>query len=257
MTLGLLIVYALAVTVTLLWQVHGARGSGAAGADTPSANSRAQSPVTRVSVPERCPQARVGVAFYRGRYVDWRAVRDVVTDYPVGRKPRNCADAHYLAEVWPDRSFQERLVTEKWIEEHTLSDFPFSPGNHAWHRSVSEVQRVFPGTESWLLSCSAAEGGHGRWVGYAGVSYSDGLRDSNTVGGPMQFRFGTFTGMWRRAVEHARERGFRIPSELRDRSLAGKTRAWRSGLGQALAAGWARYTGNDNSHWSASWGNGC
>jgi len=69
----------------------------------------------------------------------------------------------------------------------------------------------------------------------------------------MQFRFSTFTGMFRHGVEHVKERGYRIPKHLR-RDM---TTAWRSALGQAIAAGWARYTGNDNSHWSASWGRGC
>ena len=46
-------------------------------------------------------------------------------------------------------------------------------------------------------------------------------------------------------------RGFRVPQ------FSDYTAAWRSALGQALAGGWARYTGNDASHWSASWGNGC
>lgn len=252
MAITTLIIYALAVTVTLLWQVHGARGSSAAGASTPSADGRAQRTDTRVSAPERCPQARVGVAFYRGRYADWRSIRGVFTSYPAGRKPRNCTDAHYLAEIWPERSFQEREITEQWLEERMLEDFEFRSGNHAWQKAVAEVQRVFPDTENWLLSCSAAEGGWGRWVGYAGVSYSTHLRDSDTVGGPMQYRFSTFTGHIRHALEYVRQRRYFVPRSLYDR-----TNAWTSALGQALAAGWARYTRNDNSHWSASWGRGC
>lgn len=139
----------------------------------------------------------------------------------------------------------------RWLESRTLQDFRFCDGCRAWHKAIAEVQRVFPGTSSWLLSCSAAEGGHGRWVGYSGVSYSTWLRDSDTVGGPLQFRFSTFTGMYRRALEYVRSKSFRVTlgSDL--------TAAWRSALGQALAGGWARYTGNDASHWSASWNTGC
>lgn len=73
----------------------------------------------------------------------------------------------------------------------------------------------------------------------------------------MQFRFSTFTGMFRHGVDSLKERGYRLPAHLRNQSADGLTTAWRSALGQAIAAGWARYTGNDNSHWSASWGNGC
>jgi hypothetical protein len=158
----------------------------------------------------------------------------------------------YLASVFRVKARAERVRFRRWVEAHTLRDFAFGPGRNAWLKAVDEVQRVFPGTSSWLLSCSAAEGGHGRWVGYGGQPYSTYLRDSNTVGGPMQFRFGTFTGMFRRGAEHARAHGFRLPAHLSDR-----TTAWRSALGQALAAGWARYTGNDDAHWSASWGRGC
>ena len=151
-----------------------------------------------------------------------------------------------------ERARIARKVYELWLITGTLRDYPFRDGNHAWAKAVREVQRVFPGTEGWLMSCSAAEGGHGRWVGYSGVAYSTWLRDSNTVGGPLQFRFGTFTGMFRRGAEYVVARGFRLPSHLRD-----MTTAWRSALGQAVAGGWARYTGNDDSHWAASWGRGC
>lgn len=200
----------------------------------------------------RCPWARLGVIFYRGRFTHWQLQRGA--DLPTWRRPRNCADARYLAVVWSKRSFHSRQVTKRYLHEvhrHTLRDFPFCEGCRAWHRAIEEVQKIFPGTSRWLLSCSAAEGGHGRWVGYAGVGYSTWLRDSDTVGGPLQFRFSTFTGMYRRAVEHAISKGFRVAlsSDL--------TAAWRSSLGQALAGGWARYTGNDDSHWSASFGNGC
>jgi hypothetical protein len=208
---------------------------------------------------DSCPYARAGVAFYRGRYVRHQLAREAAL--PTWRKPRNCADARYLANVWIMRAYRARLATQAHLQKmraRSLRDFAYEEGGRAWHRSVREAQKVYPGTDSWLMSCSDAEGGHGRWVGYAGVAYSTGLRDSNTVGGNMQFRFGTFVGMWRASYQHLRSRGYILPQHLRDwNSLEGLTTAWRSALGQALAAGWARYTGNDNSHWSASWNNGC
>ena len=224
-------------------------GSGATTNNQPAADSAPE--VSTKKKADSCPYARLGVAFYRGRFITHTLRRGA--SIPEWRKPRNCADARYLAHVWAKRAFQSRRKTERHLSvlsQLTLKDFPFAPGNHAWHRAVREVQKVFPGTDSWLLSCSAAEGGHGRWVGYSGVSYSTWLRDSNTVGGPLQFRFSTFTGMYRRAVDHVTAKGYRVPR-------MDETSAWRSALGQALAGGWARYTENDNSHWSASWGNGC
>lgn len=159
----------------------------------------------------------------------------------------------WIRGLWSERAYKAWKLRVK-LERLTLHDFAFAPGNDAWRKAVREVQRVFPGTESWLLSCSAAEGGWGRWVGYGGQGYSVWLRDSDTVGGPLQFRWSTFKGMYRHALDYVRARGFRVPGHLQDPS---NDVAWRSALGQALAGGWARYTGNDDAHWSASWGNGC
>jgi hypothetical protein len=195
---------------------------------------------------EKC-HARAGLRFYVRRYGE-HAARMGAAQGTVNHKTARCP--LYLANVWKRKSFAMRMRVERFFETRTLHDFAFADGNHAWPKAVREVQRVFPGTEGWLLSCSAAEGGHGRWVGYSGVAYSTWLRDSDTVGGPLQFRFSTFTGMYRRAVDYVTGHGYRVPR-------MDFTSAWRSALGQALAGGWARYTGNDKSHWSASWGRGC
>lgn len=176
------------------------------------------------------------------------------------RQTRSHAYLKYLRHLWSQRSYRA-WKTRRHLERITLRDVAYNGRVDPWPTVVQEVQRVFPGTSSWLLSCADAEGwgpGLTRWIGYAGVPYSTWLRDSNTVGGPMQFRFGTFTGMFRRGYEYLRARGFRTEEHLRHASSTeALTVAWRSALGQAIAAGWARYTGNDNSHWSASWENGC
>jgi hypothetical protein len=166
-----------------------------------------------------------------------------------------CAYMNWLAKQWKGKAATARQAYYRWRENRlTLKDYAFRPGNNAWLKAVREVQRVFPGTESWLRSCSDAEGGWGRWVGYGGQGYSTWLRDSDTVGGPLQFRWSTFKGMFRHALGYVHARGLKVPTHLRDPS---NDITWRSALGQALAGGWARFTGNDNSHWSASWGNGC
>jgi hypothetical protein len=201
-----------------------------------------------------CYHAHNGIRFYHGRYHTHHAVI-APAKHSTHPAPAGCEHARYRAGVWKDRAQEARARAEAWLREQarrTLRDFEFRPGNQAWTKAVYEVQKVFPGTSGWLLSCSAAEGGHGRWVGYSGVSYSTWLRDSDTVGGPLQFRFSTFTGMFRRGAEYAVDKGFIVPAHLDD-----MTTAWRSALGQAIAGGWARYTGNDASHWSASWGRGC
>jgi len=126
-----------------------------------------------------------------------------------------------------------------------------------WATAVRVIQRVFPGTESWLMSCSGAEGGHGRFVIYGGGSYYPGAEHAQTfhgdmVGGPMQYMWGTFRGHYRHGLDSLRSRGFQVDLPSPD-----DVRAWLHPLAQAIAAGWARWSGNDDSHWSASWGDGC
>lgn len=170
-------------------------------------------------------------------------------------QPRGCAHTLWLANVWKKRAYEARMDYYRWRESRfVLHDFAAGGGNHGWLKAVKEVQKVFPGTESWLLSCSWAEGRHGRWMRHGGGGYYPGFENEYVVGGWMQFKWPTFKGMYRHAIDHAADRGFKIPANLRD---SGDVRAWLSPLAQAMAAGWARYTGNDDSHWSASWGNGC
>lgn len=212
----------------------------------------------QTSAKNHCPSARRALAYYRLRHSTWLELRGVSTR-PKISQPRGCAHTRWLVTRAKTRSFSARKAFYRWREiqrQHTVRDF------RSWPRAVREVQKVFPGTGAWLLSCSDAEGwnkgDNTLWQGYGGQPYSTWLRDSNTVGGPMQFRFGTFTYMWRAAYSYLREREFQVAEHLRDwRSTEGLTRGWRSMIGQALAAGWARFTGEDNSHWSASWGNGC
>lgn len=207
--------------------------------------------LTANAAPIRCPDARVGVAFYRQRYSAHRAVRGIETPYPVGRKPRNCADAHYLAELWPERSLAARRATERWLEK-------LLPDVASWPVAVRIVQRVFPGTELWMLECSDAEGYNKsdptRWVTFGGDPFSWDAWEADEVGGPSQYRPSTFKGHYRNGLDFIRARGFRVPEHLLD---PGTTTAWRSMIAQAIAMGWARFTGNDNSHWSASWSSGC
>lgn len=220
--------------------------------------------VKRVKAPKvaQCRSAMVGAVYYRLRHDSWRELMGASVKTPSVVPPAGCAHARYRVEVWRARAAKARsayLAYKRWLAERTLRDFAVRPGNDAWRKSVYEVQRVFPGTASWLLSCSGAEGGHGRWVIYGGRSYFPGAEYTYNghlpqVGGPMQFMWGTFKGMYRRGLEYVLSKGYLVPDAIRDHS---NVRAWRSMLAQAIAAGWARYTGNDDSHWSASWGSGC
>lgn len=134
------------------------------------------------------------------------------------------------------------------------------PNTYDWKTAVGIAQRVYPGTGSWLWSCSAAEGSHGRWVWYGshpwrGYHIGDDFLGMDTVGGWMQFRFSTFNPYWRQAKADVERKGFVIP-EL-NRYDAGRYEPWLSPVAQALTAGYMRFYGKDGHHWSASHGNGC
>jgi len=136
------------------------------------------------------------------------------------------------------------------------------PATNDWVTAVRIVQRVYPGTESWLLSCSAAESSHGAWVWngggrWGGYHVGGDYLGMDKAGGWMQFRWSTFKPYWfgfrgaQGALADAQGRGFVVPD------FGDGYGAWLSPLGQALTAGYMRYTGRDGRHWSASYGNGC
>jgi len=137
----------------------------------------------------------------------------------------------YLVNVWHVRRTQCQLD----LSERQLSDFEVFPDSHAWLRAVREVQRPYPGTSSWLLSCSASEGGHGRWVPNS---------QGSGVGGWMQMYPSTFWRMFSAARADVVARGYVVP---------GSAASWTSPLGQALASAWG-VTHGRRGEWS---GSGC
>ena len=68
--------------------------------------------LTEQASPDSCPYARLGVAFYRGRFIHHQLKRDAAL--PNWRKPRNCADARFLANVWARRAYWSRKQTEQY-----------------------------------------------------------------------------------------------------------------------------------------------
>ena len=79
----------------------------------------------------RCPYARLGVAFYRSRFIHWTTQRGAPV--PTWRQPRNCADARYLAVVWSERARNSRRATERWRE-------------HRFDVIVTKLERAMAGT---------------------------------------------------------------------------------------------------------------
>jgi hypothetical protein len=146
------------------------------------------------------------------------------------------------------------MATEKWVDYHVLEDIPYGEGSQAWPRAVEEVQKIFPGSDGWMISCAGSEGGQGRWVVHGGGSYYSGAeyaKGGREVGGNLQFTYGTFEYMFNAGVKYLREHGFFLPAHLRG---GASVTAWRSALGQAIAGGAAYTLGLRGNHWV---GSGC
>lgn len=160
------------------------------------------------------------------------------------QKIRQCSYAGWVEGLW-----WRRLVAIKKVARWKIL-----PETNDWATAVEIAQRVYPGTASWLLSCSASEGGHGPWVWYGGRTWSgyhvgNDYLGMDTVGGWMQFRFSTFDPYAPQAFRSVRARGFFLPD-----FGEGRYDAWRDPLAQALTAGYMRYFGRDGHHWA---GSGC
>lgn len=127
------------------------------------------------------------------------------------------------------------------IAHRTLRDFVHTDGSHAWHKAVKETQRAYPGTEAWLMSCSASEGGWGRWVPNS---------QGSGVGGWMQMYPSTWRTMFygwygnEGALSYLTRKGFIVPRSAH---------SWYSTLGQALASAHGKLNGRGG-EWH---GSGC
>lgn len=119
-----------------------------------------------------------------------------------------------------------------------------------WLTAVRIVQRFYPGSDSWLVSCSGSEGGHGVFVYHGGRAASaDEIRrnvEYSTPGGQMQYFPGTFWSDFNAAVQDLARRHIKVPRSAW---------TWYSPLGQALAGGYAHNLGH---YTGGKWtGRGC
>ena len=107
-----------------------------------------------------------------------------------------------------------------------------------WVTATALAERVFPGTQGWLLSCSEHEGGHSEWRwNYQGSG----------AGGWMQFMESTYDSYDGDALADVTARGF---------SYAAEDVGYRTPLGQALVAAWMRTHGL-SSHWDPRYDPAC
>ena len=120
------------------------------------------------------------------------------------------------------RSFHtHRLV----VLDHTL------PWTNDWRTAVRLSQRIYPGTDSWLLYISDREGGWGPFV----MNHQ-----GSGAGGWLQFMASTFYAYVDDARLDVERRGFRVPPGVW---------TWTHPLGQALTGAYMRFTGRDGCHW--------
>ncbi len=184
-----------------------------------------------------CQPARHATVAYRAETWHWQHRAGQPTTRADGAHlSRSCRYVRWARDLWWQRKTEAR------------DSFYRLPLTHDWRTSVRVVQRVYPGTDDWMLAISRREGGYGPWVWYGGRRWQgyhvgNDFLGADTVGGWMQFRFSTFAPYWRGAVKDLRRRGFRIPE------LGSGYGPWLEPLGQALTAGYMRYYGKDGCHW--------
>lgn len=135
--------------------------------------------------------------------------------------PRGCDHVRWAVGRWQDKAILSRASYQEW----TRSRFVIRE-RRTWAAAVQHVQKAYPGTSGWLLSCSADEGGWGHWKPN---------KDGYPPGGWLQFYHSTWVrmfglGSYTGAIDDLSKRGFTI----RERSVA----SWYSPVGQALAGAW-------------------
>jgi hypothetical protein len=133
---------------------------------------------------------------------------------------RSCVVARKLVKVHTARV--ATLKREMW---YTV------PATNDWRTAVRLAQRPYPGTESWLLFISDREGGYGPCV----MNH-----EGSGAGCWMQFMSSTFYAHVYDAKADFERRGFSVADEIW---------TWKNPLGQALTAGYMRYTHQDGCHW--------
>lgn len=117
------------------------------------------------------------------------------------------------------------------LERAQRQQFHTLPYTNDWRTAVRLSQRIYPGTEQWLLYISNREGGWGPFV----MNHQ-----GSGAGGWLQFMSSTFYGYVDAARRDAARRGFVVPPEVW---------VWTHPLGQALTGAYMRYTGRDGCHW--------
>lgn len=190
---------------------------------------------------------------FRNTVVVFRRKTWVCQDTLGVKRSRSSSSVWALPTSVPYRQWTAMMWKQRASSCQAALDLRTIPLTSDWVSAVEMVQRIYPGTQDWMLSISDREGGWGRWVWYGGRSWSgyhigDDFLGADTVGGWMQFRFSTFDPYWRAAREDLRRRGFVVPV-FPDRGGPAKYQPWLDPVGQALTAGYMKWSGREGCHW--------
>lgn len=118
------------------------------------------------------------------------------------------------------------------------------PSSLSWLAAVDYVQRWYPGSGSWLRSCSSSEGGWGGFV-WRGHNSTPDSGDQVTPGGWLQYMQRTFWGDFHSAIRDLASRGIHVPYAWWNYYLP---------TGQAVAGAWAYGHDRPAGKWT---GSGC
>lgn len=166
-----------------------------------------------------CETVRTWATFYQQETWRWQKRSGQPRTRASASHSRSCAYARWVRDLWWQRKVDARRA------HFTI------PTTRTWTIAVRLTQRVYPGTASWLLYISHREGGWGQFV----MNHQ-----GSGAGGWMQFMSSTFYGYVDDARTETTRRGFHVNDSIW---------RWTHPLGQALTAGYMRYTGRDGCHW--------
>lgn len=99
-------------------EVLGSEGAGAIASGAVDRTPISNGAAARVTpAPDHCPDAWLGLRFYRSRYNEHREGIGADTTWPVGRRPLNCPDARQLAKVWRVKAKVARVALGRYLRE--------------------------------------------------------------------------------------------------------------------------------------------
>ncbi len=187
---------------------------------------------TKVSKEQRAQLHQAAVQIGTLRKIAWACQDDLIQTGLLRHRTEAAVSIWALPQ---SIAYRTKFVARKWIAIakgcQTTRNTHVIGSTWDWPTAVRIVQRIYPGTADWLLYISHREGGWGRFVMNT---------QGSGAGGWLQFMASTYYAYNNAAYADVRRRGFIIDE---------RTNRWDHPLGQAITAGYMRYTGLDGCHW--------